>query len=219
MSRAAAQVVQQLLTSMQLVVKSYHPDVPRTGATLSELIPGTAVFPGGAGLWRGSQPFGPMPEFFPDNPVMFVGHNFDSARAHAVSKERGGEAQSPFWRNLLAYLSHAGLEPAECFFSNALMGLKPGSATGPMPSTPAYEDECQAFLNQQIQIVEPSLVVALGGKASMCVTKLKLPVPCVRLLHPSARELKPAATRQSHIARHGEVLREAYTAVRGSSIP
>jgi hypothetical protein len=96
MSRDAAQVVERLLTSMTLMVQSYHPDVRRTGATLSELIPGTAFFPGGAGLWRGSQPFGPMPEFFPDHPVMFVGHNFDSARAYAVWKERGGEAQSPF---------------------------------------------------------------------------------------------------------------------------
>ena len=57
-----------------------------------------------------------MPEFFPDNPMMFVGHNFDSRPRLRpfVSKERGGEAQSLFlWRNLLAYLSHAGLEPGE----------------------------------------------------------------------------------------------------------
>jgi hypothetical protein len=204
---------------MQLVVRSYHPDVRGTGATLSELIPGTAFFPGGAGLWRGSQPFGPLPEFFPDNPIMFVGHNFDSARAYAVSKERGGEAQSPFWKNLLAYLSHAGLEPGECFFSNALMGLKPGSATGPMPSTPAYKDECQAFLHEQIRIVKPSLVVALGEKAFTCVRKLESSVRCLRLLHPSARELKPRATRQIHIARHGDLLRDACILARGLSVP
>jgi hypothetical protein len=216
MSRAASQVVEQLLTSMPLMVRSYHPEVERTGATLSELIPGTAFFPGGAGLWRGSRPFGPLPEFFPDNPVMFVGHNFDSARAYAVSKKRGGEAQSPFWRNLLAYLSHAGLEPGECFFSNALMGLKPGSATGAMPSTPAYKDECQAFLRELIRIVNPSLVVSLGGDASRRVAKLKPSVRCVRLLQPSARELKPRATRQIHVARHGDLLRDACVLARGS---
>jgi hypothetical protein len=160
-----------------------------------------------------------MPEFFPENAVMFVGHNFDSIRAHPVSKEAGGEAQSPFWRNLLAYLSHAGLEPEDCFFSNALMGLKQGSTTGPTPSTPAYKDECQAFLAEQIQIVKPSLVVALGEKAFMCARKLKLSIRCVRLLHPSARELTPRATRQSHIAHQGDVLMDAYTAVRGFSIP
>ena len=81
------------------------------------------------------------------------------------------------------------LEAEECFFSNALMGLKPGSATGPMPSTPAYKDECQVFLNEQIRIVNPSLVVSLGGDASERVRKLKPSVQCVRLLHPSAREL------------------------------
>ncbi|MEP6717174.1 MAG: uracil-DNA glycosylase family protein [Terriglobia bacterium] len=217
MSRAAAQVVEQMLTSMRLMVRSYHPDVRNTGATLAELIPGTAFFPGGAGLWRGSQSFGSMPEHFPESAIMFVGHNFDSGRAHDVSKERGGEAQSVFWRNLLAYLSHAGVDPAQCFFSNALMGLKPGSALGPMPTTPGYRDECQAFLNEQIRIVKPSLVVALGGDASDRLMKLKLSVPCIRLLHPSARELKPLAARQREIERQGGALRDAYTAGRDLS--
>ncbi len=142
MSRSSTHVVEQLLTSMQLVVRSYHPDTVKTGSTFSELIPGTAFFPGGTGLWRGSAPFGPMPEFFPDSAIMFVGHNFDSLRGYHNSKDRGGEAQSVFWRNLLAYLSHAGLGPEACFFSNALMGLKPGSALGTMPSTPDYKNEC-----------------------------------------------------------------------------
>lgn len=121
-----------------------------------------------------------------------------------------------FWRNLLAYLSHAGLEPDECFFSNALMGLKPGSALGPMPSTPDYEDECQEFLKQQVQIVSPSLIVALGEKAFRRLSKLRLTVPCIRLLHPSARELKPLASRPSQIERQGDdLLRNAYVGVRG----
>jgi hypothetical protein len=57
---------------MQLLVRRYHPEVRRTGSTISEIVNGTAFFPGGCGLWSGSIPFGAMPELFPDLPVMFV---------------------------------------------------------------------------------------------------------------------------------------------------
>ena len=45
------------------------------------------------------------------------------------------------------------------------MGLKAGSAVGDMPTVPGYEDECKQFLIRQIEIVKPSVIVALGQKA------------------------------------------------------
>jgi uracil-DNA glycosylase len=209
MGRTAGQVIEQLLTSMHVLVRSYHPDVRNTGSTLSELIPGTAFFPGGTGLWRGNQPFGRLPDSFPDAPVMFLGHNFDSIRAHDDSMLKGGEGQSLFWRILLAYLSHAHIGPEKCFFTNALMGLKPGSAVGSMPAIPGYHDECQAFLNSQIEIVKPSLIVALGQKAFSRVSKLSPAIRTVDLLHPSARELKPLGTRRELIEGEGNLLSRA----------
>jgi hypothetical protein len=211
MDRKASQIVERLLTSMQLLVQSYHPEVRKTGSTLSDLIPGTAFFPGGTGLWRGNQPFGSVPDLFPDAPVMFVGHNFDSVRGYHHSMLKGGEAHSFFWGIVLAYLAHAQICPEQCFFTNVLMGLKPGSAVGPMPAVAGYHDECQAFLGSQIEIVNPSLVVALGQKAFSQVSKLCPAVRLVSLLHPSARELKPCATRRELIEREGNVLRRAYT--------
>jgi hypothetical protein len=76
--RTSKEVVNQLLQAMQDTVKSYHPTVRRTGETLDGLIAGTACFPGGAGLWRGKANGGALPERFPDKPVMFVAHNFDT---------------------------------------------------------------------------------------------------------------------------------------------
>lgn len=45
--RNASEVLGQILTAMHATVHSYHPEVQRTGATTSELIPGTAFFPEG----------------------------------------------------------------------------------------------------------------------------------------------------------------------------
>jgi hypothetical protein len=109
-------VIQNLLDEMQVTVRSYHETVLRTPETVPALIQGTAFFPGGSGLWRGGEPFGELPEFFPAFPVMFVGHNFDSSRAFSRSLEMGGECNSEFWRRLRTMLESASLPPEQCFY-------------------------------------------------------------------------------------------------------
>lgn len=80
----------------------------------------------GAGVWRGHANGGALPKLFPKKSVMFVAHNFDSERGFAISLDCRGEVGGPFWQRLLRVLSAAGIDPDECFFTNALMGLKPG---------------------------------------------------------------------------------------------
>jgi Uracil DNA glycosylase superfamily len=206
MPQTSQSVIQRLLDEMTSIVCSYHPTIQKTGVSLPELISGTAFFPGGVGLWRGDQPFGRLPDHFPEKPVMFVAHNFDSIRAYEAAKIKGGEAKSFFWRTLLAYLEYAGINPNEAFFTNALMGLKPGSAVGDMPTVPGYEDECRHFLTRQIAIVSPSVIVALGQKAGKRVRQARPAVPFVTLLHPSARELKPLSFRENGIAAQAKLL-------------
>ena len=200
-------MVQELLDEMDRIVRDYHPDVGRTGKRISELIAGTSMFPGGAGLWRSEFSFGALPEFFPDTPVMFVGHNFDSIAAHDASQQRGGEGNSTFWKILRGYLDVAGLRPDQCFFTNALMGLKPGSAVGPMPTVPGYEEQCRAFLLRQIEIVKPCAVIALGNSAEAQIKKSSPNVVWTRLRHPSARDYIPLATRRELVWRMGQALR------------
>lgn len=128
---------------MVATVRSYHPDVKRTAITVDGLVDGTAFFPGGSGLWRGAVLGGPLPIAFPEAPIMLVAHNYDSITAFERSVARKGEVTTPFWRDrLIPYLRFAEIDPAEVFFTNALMGCKPGSAVGPMPRVPGYEDEC-----------------------------------------------------------------------------
>jgi hypothetical protein len=205
--RKSEEVVQQLLAAMHLVVTNYHPTVKQTGLTLSCLIPGTAFFPGGSGLWRGLEPRGPLPDLFPEVPVMFVGHNFDSIRAFDKAFDNGGEAGGEFWRRLLGILAGASLCPENCFFTNVLMGLKPGSATGSMPSVPGYRDQCAQFLRKQIEIVRPSAVVALGVNAERFVSRLDW--PWIRSLHPTDWHFREKTTRQQRLKTQGALIAES----------
>ncbi|MEA2785890.1 MAG: uracil-DNA glycosylase [Candidatus Eremiobacteraeota bacterium] len=203
--REARVVLQQLLDEMRETVRDYHPAVGRTGATVDELIQGTAFFPGGSGLWRGNALGGPLPDHFPDAPVMFVAHNYDSINAHARAKARRGEVDSPFWRDrLIPYISMAGIDPADVFFTNVLMGCKPGSAIGDMPVVPGYEEQCVAFLRRQIEIVKPRVVIAFGAKAR---TRVRLVLPQAgSVMHPSAREFNPLVTRTDRLREQAELL-------------
>ena len=202
--RSAAEVVEQLLAALEETVTSYHPSVQRTGRHLHDLVDGTSFFPGGTGLWRGQAHGGPLPDIFPNHPVMFVGHNFDSQRAFARSLARRGEATGQFWKFLLSMLAHAGLPPAECFFTNALMGLKPGSATGPMPRVLGYLEQCTRFLEVQANIVHARCVVALGANAAHFAQKLTLPSLAAK--HPSSWIYCPGPRRGEGVAEEGRKL-------------
>src|SRR5258708_2505879 len=92
MPRLSSTVVQELLDEMNRLVVDYPVGVERTGESVSALIESTACFPGGTGLWRGDCHGGPLPLYFPQQPVMFVGHNFDSIEAHGRAVRVKGEA-------------------------------------------------------------------------------------------------------------------------------
>jgi len=199
---------------MDRIVCSYHPGVGRTGPNVTNLIPGTSFFPGGTGLWRGNTCFGSIPLYFPELPVMFIGHNFDSIKAHGISQAKGGEVGSEFWKRLLGYLQGADLPPENCFFSNVLMGLKPGSALGAMPSVPGYEEQCQLFLLRQIEIVAPRAIVTLGGKASERIRRAAPKIPWRPAMHPSARDFAPLSTRCQRVAAQGNAIKSFLATLR-----
>ena len=211
MPRIAVEVISELLAEKLRLVTQFPPLVTETGNRIEDLINGTAVFPGGSGVWRGSGFHGALPKYFPNSPIMIIGHNFDSATGYKNSKLRGGELQSShtFWGVLLAYLESAELNPTDCFFTNVLMGLKPGSATGPMPPSAVYENQCLQFLKKQIQILQPRFIITLGGDASKRVNKIRLPVAWHQAMHPSAREFKPLVTRENRITAQGIAIKDS----------
>jgi uracil-DNA glycosylase len=145
---------------------------------------------------------------------MFVGHNFDSIEAHARAVRVKGEANSTFWGNLKDFLANAGpLDPADCFFTNALMGLKPDKPDGTMPDCSGYRVQCQRFLIRQIEIVAPRAIITLGGAAAaqlrrakrLCGTREKTPFAAV--MHPSTRPKDQRPVHQVWLATQSEVIR------------
>lgn len=131
---------------------------------MPERIAGTAFFPGGSGLWLPDENLELPP--MPIGKVMVLGHDFHSLRAYQQSLARGVEdLQGPTWRNLLSLLKRANISPTDCFFTNAYMGLRESnSAIGQFPGSrnPAFVALCQNFLAEQICILRPRLILALG---------------------------------------------------------
>ena len=199
-------VLATLRSRMREVVVTYPPHIHRIEPPF---VVGTAFFPGGCGLWCGLEPFAPAPREFPENPVMFVGHNYAGAEAFARLRDKGGEGGF-WWRDILApLLKGAGLDLGRAFFTNALMGLKDGPSLGSMNATPQFEAECSQFLRDQIEIVKPSAIVAFGAAAYKRVkTTVPSVIPCT---HPSAREFIPLATRAQRVRECAGQLREALT--------
>ena len=191
---------------MQTSVTAYHADVVQLPTCFEELVQGTAFFPGGSGFWRGTEPGGSLPAYVPEDSLMIVGHNFDGVRAFHRSRARRGEAGALFWRTLLAILNYAAVPPEGCFFTNALMGLQSSSSTGPMPSTPAYLQQCNLFLAQQIAIICPRAVVSLGKVAAIRLQTVAPFTPILALPHPSALTYISGANRQEWINEQGRVL-------------
>lgn len=137
-------------------------------------IPGVAFFPGGFGLWRPDVNL-PLPSF-PVGGVMVLGHDFHSEAGYEASVERTRESETqPTWRVLLALLREVAIDPSQCFFTNAYMGLRAGiETTGAFPgaSDDTFVDHCVAFLGEQIATQRPSLILTLGVNVPPLIARL-----------------------------------------------
>lgn len=151
-----------------------------------QAIPGTAFFPGGDGLFKDKC----IPEF-PVGGIMILGHDFHSETGYAASLKRGEERLSdPTWRNLVALLGEASIEPESCFFTNFYMGLRAGNATtGVFPGAKdkSFVQRCRDFFLFQLRLQKPRAVLVLGKH-----------VP--PLLAPLAPQLTPWAKAKSLLA-------------------
>jgi uracil-DNA glycosylase len=198
---------------MRLSVRSYG-----AGAIeVSNQIDGTAFFPGGGGLWRGLEPYGKLPDEFPNSPIMFLGHNFDSVKGYRQSCSRGIERMNTgTWYFLIRYLMAAELNPANAFYTNAFVGLQPEKANGTMFANEAFYQECRTFLVEQISIVRPRLIVALGQNAAReldLVTGRLSPlqlIPSIQLIHPGAIVYCKSVERDFLIEQQGTLLKAAW---------
>ena len=98
--------------------------------------------------------------------VMILGHNFDSEAGYRESLRTQHELESQTWWNLLPLLRSVDIQPEDCFFTNAYMGLIEGEEnTGEFPGVddPGFVQRCRSFLAKQIAVQKPRLILTLGS--------------------------------------------------------
>ena len=142
---------------------------PETIVPVREQVNGTAFFPGGSGLYND------IPCF--NIPTIFVlGQDFSTEDYYNRILDGGiRDTDCPTWVNLLKLFKQAEIDLCDCFFSNAFIGLrKTTSMTGPFPG---YKDvhfvnRNLQYLNFQIQIMKPSLIITLGKHAANMLYRL-----------------------------------------------
>lgn len=124
---------------------------------------------------------------------MFVGNNVDGYDAFRKRVELGephGDPRfprrlMPTWRNLYSLLDLAAVERAECFFTNAYVGLNGRGPTAAFAGarSEAFRSWCRDFLLTQIAVMRPRTVVALGAYANPALTTMQ--VPHLAVSHPA----------------------------------
>jgi len=147
-------------------------------APISEYIGGTAAFPAGAGLCRAGYD-DPLPTF-PVGGVMFVAHNVDAERPFKERLEtrqpHGGDVRRmPYWRGMYCLLEEARLDRAECFFTNAYVGLKRGGKPEGVLGLgrgDEFRRWCAGFLEEQVRVMRPRVVAVVGRPAWTFVAKM-----------------------------------------------
>ena len=164
--------------------KKVAPDRYGKVVPVPEMIAQTAFFPGGAGLWH-RPPKEVLPSslqdsysFFvnskhptmPQKKVMVLGNDFGPESWHEkYLRQEDRDLNSCTWQNLLEYLHYTDIQPKDCFFTNAYMGLRRlenNKSTGPSPGKADSEfvERCESFfVDKQIPVAETTSHLSTGG--------------------------------------------------------
>ena len=105
---------------------------------------------------------------FPHNGIMVLGQDWGNEKGleKAIKEKEGDEIKNPTWRNLFAFLDELDIKRNECFYTNAIMGVRKGDKK-PIGKSPAFKDkkfikECQDFFLYQIELQKPKSIFVLG---------------------------------------------------------
>jgi hypothetical protein len=147
---------------------------PDSMALVAGDIPGVAFFPGGKGTFDNKGDL-------TNRDIMILGQDFDCEKNYQKAFQAGYEdtRKNATWRNLLAFLGEVNVSKDDCFFTNAIQGIRKGdSGTG---KSPAFKDKhfiksCQEFFLYQLEIQKPKLIFVLGKHVAefLCSTSKDL---------------------------------------------
>ncbi len=101
-----------------------------------------------------------------DKEVMVLGQDWGCK--HWVDQDEHDPAwkKQSTWRNIFYLLEASEIEPNNCFYTNALMGVRTGMVgTGPSPAwkNPGFVKACTGIFRETLRIQKPKLILALGA--------------------------------------------------------
>lgn len=145
------------------------------GMHLVSQMKGPGFFPGCIGTIKKDTPLKGLS-------VMVVGQDFDTEANHKkIDAEKGEVEKNTTWRNLKKLLDEINIDPEQCFFTNAYMGLRPDSGNGTTKNTgtsPAaqkgaepFAKQCYEFFKIQLRTLQPKLVLVLGKETAKFMAK------------------------------------------------
>jgi hypothetical protein len=123
-----------------------------------------AFYPGGKGTYDNSGKIS-------DKKIMILGQDFGSRNQYLKLKERGREniKKNKTWGPLLSFLDELQLEYTNCFFTNAILGVREGNMS--VGRSLAFKDPkfisiCQDFFLYQLEIQKPTTILVLGKEVA-----------------------------------------------------
>lgn len=136
---------------------------------------GQGFFPGGDGLWREEHALSaPNHGILPLDGTVFIGNDFGTLSGFTKLQKRGYE-NVPTWRHLKARITSAGIPREKTFFTNAILGLReegPALGKSNWAADPDFAQFCSDFLQFQLEVLSPRLVVVMGPDAHDAYKKL-----------------------------------------------
>lgn len=149
---------------------------PDTMKMVQGEIPGIAFFPGGKGTYKNDN------TLF-DKDFMILGQDFQCEQYFNDTLKAGKEdiIGNPTWRNILPFIEAVNIKPDQCFFTNAIPGIRKGNTgTG---KSPAFKDkdfleQCRMLFQFQLKMQRPKIILALGLSVAEFLSKTANELSC-----------------------------------------
>jgi len=155
---------------------------------------GSGFFPGGRGIFTNGK--GPLKKSKPLNEFryMFLGQDwsnefeynnipdFEDSPFLINTDYAPNEKNNKTWINVKKFIANLNIDTDmnididDCFFTNAIMGLRPGnsSSTGKSPgwNSDKFMAECYKFFKIQIDSIKPKIVFVMGNLTARFIYKV-----------------------------------------------
>jgi len=149
---------------------------PESMKPINCTLTGLGFFPGGSGNYKNE-------DCISTKEVMVLGQDFGTAEYVDNLPNGEDEKSSATWRNLLKFLSDCEIKPENCFYTNAIMGVRKsmiinGKETAKMTGkSPAFKDknfieQCQKLFLKQLELQKPKVVFVLGKETAHFLSPL-----------------------------------------------